>query len=294
MKQDAPKGLFVAVGANGQRLISPDGASWRAVVGKDQERFRTVAYGDGRFVAAGLCPAGDLLATSRDGVSWETTVKPKEPDTQILGLAYGNGIFLASGGQPGNVVAGPTITTSADGSRWSEKVRISGISILCRFAFGNERFVAVGHGGRRSTSKDGKTWSNAAASKDGTGDALVDVAFGSGAFVGVGLHGLRMCTQDGLKWTGRTAGEEGEHLNSVLWTGDRFVAVGLGATYVSPDGSRWKRLENQNGPLIAAYGNGVFVGHRSKGVLLRSTDGVEWTPIHKADHAVRAIVFGGV
>ena len=64
-------------------------------------------------------------------------------------------------------------------------------------------------------------------------DTLVDLTFGGGVFVGVGLHGLRMSTRDGLAWGHRQVGEEGEHLNSVVWTGDRFVAVGAGATYES-------------------------------------------------------------
>ena len=61
-------------------------------------------------------------------------------------------------------------------------------------------------------------------------DAFIDVTFGNGLFVGVGLHGLRMSSEDGLAWSERLVGEEGEHINSVLWTGERFVAVGQGAT----------------------------------------------------------------
>ena len=123
-------------------------------------------------------------------------------------------------------------------------------------------------------------------------DTLVDVAFGAGKFVGVGLHGLRSVTEDGLKWTQRFPGEEGEHLNSILWTGDRFVAVGQGATYSSPDGLEWTRKENKDAPLAAAYGGGVFVGTNYKGKILRSTDALEWTQVYKAEYHFEAVAWG--
>src|SRR5437763_1392874 len=110
----------------------------------------------------------------------------------------------------------------------------------------NNLFVAVGLDGLRVASKDGQTWTDAQTGKEGTDapetkaiDTLVDVAFGNGTFVGVGLHGLRMKSDDGLKWTARQAGEEGEHLNSVVFAGGKFVAVGVGATYTSADGEKW-------------------------------------------------------
>ena len=52
-------------------------------------------------------------------------------------------------------------------------------------------------------------------------------------FVGVGLHGLRRMSTDGVKWSDPIHGVEGEHLNSIMFAGRQFVAVGAGATYFS-------------------------------------------------------------
>jgi hypothetical protein len=120
----------------------------------------------------------------------------------------------------------------------------------------------------------------------------VDVAFGNGVFVGVGLHGLRMLTTDGVKWTDRQIGDEGEHLNSVVWAKDKFVAVGVGATYTSTDGVKWERTANENAPVSMAYGAGVFVGPRWKGRLMRSTDGIKWEEVNKAEYHIEAVAFG--
>ena len=79
---------------------------------------------------------------------------------------------------------------------------------------------------------------------------------------------------------------------SVLWTGGRFVAVGQGGTYLSPNGYDWTRTPNVNWPLTAAYGNGVFVGAQWKGRLLRSNDAITWKQVHKCEFHIEAVTYG--
>jgi hypothetical protein len=100
-----------------------------------------------------------------------------------------------------------------------------------------------------------------------------------------------MITTDGVKWTDRQTGDEGEHLNSVVWAKDRFVAAGAGATYISPDGLKWERLANADAPLSVAVGAGTFVGPRWKGRLMRSIDGMKWEEVHKSDVHIEAATF---
>ena len=284
--------LFLAVGHQGQRVVSQDGKEWRNLqLGKEGETYRAAAAGNGVLVAVGNFGGANVLATTRDGAKWEVASRDGQYKNFVRGLAFGSGAFLAIGGDPGSVgSSSPFILRSADGTTWGEYQFISGKHILRRIAWGSDRWVGVGDRGRRSMSKDGKEWADAADLK--ATDTLVDVAFGAGRFVGVGLHGLRSVTEDGLKWTHRFPGEEGEHLNSILWTGDRFVAVGQGATYSSPDGLEWTRKENKDAPLAAAFGGGVFVGTNYKGKILRSTDALEWTQVYKAEYHFEAVVWG--
>jgi hypothetical protein len=284
--------LFLAVGHQGQRVVSPDGKEWRNLqLGKEGETYRAAAAGNGVLVAVGNFGGANVLATTRDGAKWEVASRDGQYKNFVRGLAFGSGAFLAIGGDPGSVgSSSPFILRSADGATWGEYQFISGKHILRRIAWGSDRWVGVGDRGRRSMSKDGKEWVDAADLK--ATDTLVDVAFGAGRFVGVGLHGLRSVTEDGLKWTHRFPGEEGEHLNSILWTGDRFVAVGQGATYSSPDGLEWTRKENKDAPLAAAFGGGVFVGTNYKGKILRSTDALEWTQVYKAEYHFEAVAWG--
>lgn len=290
----APRGHFVGVGHNGLRLVSPDGATWsNPQVGKEGEIYRSVAFGNGRFVAVGGFGGSNIFAATRDGAAWQTGTQDARYSLYIRGLGFGNGGFMGLGGDPGSVGdSKPFVTRSDDGIKWSENRLVGGKNILRRVAFGGGRFVAVGDRGRRATTTDGVTWKDAPDVK--AIDTLVDVTFGKGVFVGVGLNGLRMASTDGLAWTDRTLGEEGEHCNSVVFTGDRFVAVGQGATFFSSDGHAWTRADNKNAPLFATYGNGVFVGSHWKGRILRSTDAVRWEQVYKSEFHVEAICYGSV
>ncbi|HYG77012.1 MAG TPA: hypothetical protein VEK08_18545 [Planctomycetota bacterium] len=285
-------GLFVAVGHEGQRLVSENGSEWKnQQYGKEGEVYRCVRFGNGCYVAAGTYGGKNIFAVSRDGASWVTSSKDGQYKNFIRGMGFGLNMFLAVGGDPGTVgSSSPFTASSTDGVAWSDYVSISGKNILRRVAFGNNLFVGVGDRGRRAASPDGKTWTDAPDVK--AIDTLVDVAFGNGIFVGVGLHGLRMMSTDGVKWTHRVLGEEGEHLNAIVFAEDRFVAVGMGATYLSPDGVVWKRHENKDAPLTVAYGKKVFLGANWKGRLMLSSDAIEWKQVHKCEHHVEAVAFG--
>jgi hypothetical protein len=285
-------GRFVAVGHDGLRIVSPDGRDWKhARVGKEGEVYRAVAFGNGRFVAAGTYGGGNIFAAGRDGIDWQTKFTDARYVKYVRGVAFGKCEFLASGGDPVTVGnSKPFVARSADGLAWGEFDEIGGRHILRRLAYGNGVWVGVGDRGRRSASADGREWKDVPDTR--ALDTLADVAFGNGLFVGVGLHGLRLTTADGAKWSPGVRGEEGEHLNSVVWAGDRFVAVGVGATYSSPDGAKWTREPNKDAPLAVAYGGGVFAGAAWKGRLLRSTDAVRWEQVYKGDHHVEAVAYG--
>ena len=291
-KNESPAPLFVAVGHRGLRMVSADGKAWtNSQTGKEGETYRAVSFGNGRFAAVGSFGGANLIASTADGVAWQTASRDAKYVSYLRGLGFGKGMFLGLGGDPGAVGASnPFVMTSEDGQTWSELTPISGKNMLRRVCFGNDRFVAVGDRGRRAASPDGKEWTDAPNVK--AIDTLIDVTFGNGIFVGVGLHGLRMSSEDGVKWSERLAGEEGEHINSVLWTGDRFVAVGQGATYISPDGLKWDRHPNKNAPLIAVYGNGQFIGSHWRGRILQSADAVTWRDLFQAEHHIEALAFG--
>jgi hypothetical protein len=289
----SPDGVFVAVGHNGVRLFSVDGKTWsKPVLGKEGETYRSVRFQQGICATVGSYGGANIFAVTTDGQAWKTLSRDAKYVNYIRCLGVGKDFFLGIGGDAGGggIPGKCFVTTSKDGLAWTDMEPIAGKSMLRRVAFGNDRFVAVGDLGRRAVSADGKAWIDAPNSK--AIDTLIDVAFGNKVFVGVGLHGLRMTSGDGKTWENRQVGDEGEHLNSVLWTGSQFVAVGQGATYFSKSGTIWQREKNANAPITAVYGNGVFVGARWKGRLVRSPDAVAWHEVHKSEHHLEAVGFG--
>src|SRR5262245_48825643 len=87
-------GRFVAVGADGAIVTSPDGILWTPRNSGVTTSLAAVAYGDGLWVAVGF---GGVIVRSTDGDNWTPeisgTVAP------LLGVAYGNGVFVAAGGE---------------------------------------------------------------------------------------------------------------------------------------------------------------------------------------------------
>jgi hypothetical protein len=138
-------------------------------------------------------------------------------------------------------------------------------------AWSGSRFVVVGNG-FTETSTDGKSWTKTVGtaamtsvawspqlrlfaagvgptvytSPDGAtwtfhptpvNAAIHSIVWAGNRFVAVGAAGTILSSQDGARWIVESLGMS---LTSVTWTGDRFVAAGAAGTHLtSPDGSSW-------------------------------------------------------
>src|SRR5206468_8365905 len=120
-----------------------------------------------------------------DGITWETAAKDARYVNYIRGVGFGKDAFLGLGGDPGAVGdSRPFTVASADGQSWTEPQPVevtqsllsaelaaqqpdlkgkplpSSKNMLRRFAYGNNRYVAVGDRGRRSVSTDAREWTD--------------------------------------------------------------------------------------------------------------------------------------
>ena len=140
-------GQFIAVGANGTLLTSPDGITWTAQASNTNNSLRSVAYGIptggvGTYVAVG--DAGTILS-SPDAVNWtpQTTI----PTTQSLySVCFGPDLQFIAVGTAGTLAYS---TTGADGS-WS--VGNSGVIDLYGIVPADV-FIAVGAAGTNISGK---------------------------------------------------------------------------------------------------------------------------------------------
>jgi hypothetical protein len=108
--------LFVAVNQQGATtktvMTSVDGVTWVAVDAV-QNTYFGVAFGNGRFVAAGTVGAQGM--TSEDGATWTSRTTITGSHTWRA-IAYGNGLFVAVNSDG---TAATAIMSSPDGITWT-------------------------------------------------------------------------------------------------------------------------------------------------------------------------------
>ncbi|MGA9750486.1 MAG: carboxypeptidase regulatory-like domain-containing protein [Acidobacteriota bacterium] len=265
-------GQFAAAGDKGTILTSPDGLAWSLRPTSASDTLFGIAYGNGRYVAAG----DNTLFWSDGGANWTKILI-----TSVNGLrdvAFGANRFVAVG-----VIGG--IITSPDGINWSAVTAPTQDDIYS-ITFGANQFVAVGQYGLVLTSPDGLVWTPR---PSGVGLPLYAVCYDGSLFVAVGRQGTILTSPDGQVWTLRTSPTTLDLLG-VDSGAFRFLAVGdTGLILTSPDGITWTVQPSGSGAdlgaaafgnkrLLAAGGNGTILWSDCSGALGHSISGGVTTP----------------
>ncbi len=265
---------FVAVGAAGTIITSADGVTWANRSFPTEASLYGVASTDGRVVAVG---AGGLILSSPDAITW--TKRDSGTQGDLYGITWTGRSFVAVG-------SAGTVLTSPDGTVWTKQTSGS-TDALRGVVWNGAQFVVVGGSIQLATiltSADGITWTKRTAS---TGVQLNAVAWNGTQFVAVGAGGATMTSRDGVAWRSAFSGV-GSELRGVSWNGTQFLAVGFNIVLSSQDGVTWTKRDPglnraplpYNSPVGTIYGsawNGRrFVVVGDGGVIITSTDGVEW------------------
>jgi len=253
-------GLFVAVGASGGVLTSPDGATWTARKSAAGNNWTAVTYGNGMFVALSNNGTGNRIMTSPDGINW--TLRNSPADNYWRSVTYGNGLFVAVSDK---VVSGSNVMTSLDGVTWTTRVSPNINVDWLSVCFGNGLFVAVAALGTGNnsvmTSPDGITWTL----RTSVANTWYAVCYGNELFVAVAYDSV-MTSPDGITWTARVAPAGGSKFwNAVAYGNGMFAAISqdgsTGRVMTSPDGINWtiRAFSSSNDWRSICYGNGMFV-----------------------------------
>jgi hypothetical protein len=203
-------------------------------------------------------------------------------------------------------VGGPYIETSKDGGKWTRQYTADYADkwiSLNAVTWTGSQYVAVGERNAIMTSPDGSNWTirNLGIITDGH---FVSVCSSGDLIVAVGTkynYGYIepdsaeiFISRDGINWRSDVHADSTNWgvLESVIWTGTQFVAVGKGnggdrdyaMILTSPDGMNWTdRSVHQLGPAPYNYISGLYgvVWTGSEffavgGVLAKSTDAIHW------------------
>jgi hypothetical protein len=254
-----------------------------------------------------------VITAGTGGTSWTAQTSTAAADFGYYSVTYGNGVFVAVGGN--NSTAG-AVQTSPDGINWTARTSTAASTYWISVTYGNGVFVAVGGGnlttGSIQTSPDGINWTARTSIASGLGSGWSSVTYGNGLFVAVArtvsTAGAVQTSPDGITWTARTstAAAAGSGWRSVNYGNGVFVAVGggsstAGAVQTSPDGINWTARTSISGGVTGwysvTYGNGVFVAvgfGGGSGYVQTSTDGIAWTAraFTSGDNSIYSVTYG--
>jgi len=259
-------GKFVAVSYGKNRVMtSTNGVNWTALAVPEANGWQSVTYGGGQFVAVAYSGTNRIM-TSTDGVTWAARAAPEANGWRSV--TYGNGMFVAMADSGTN-----RIMTSTNGVNWTARAAPEQNNWYS-VTYGNGQFVAVSSDGtnRIMTSPDGVNWTPRPSPEQNN---WYSVTYGNGQFVAVAGSGTNriMTSTDGVTWAARTASEANQW-NSVTYGNGKFVAVastGTNRIMTSSDGVNWtpRTAPEQNFWSSVTYGNGLFVATVSLGTGTR-------------------------
>ena len=239
------------------------------------------------------------------GPTWTAVTDSKFGTSDINGIAYGGGKFVAVG-ESGKMA------TSTDGIAWTEITSTnskfgSNNNTINGVAYGDGKWVAVGVYGKMArwngsdpswTEIQAGTSSNQSQFPSSSTYPINGIAYGGGTFVAVGSGGrMAYSTDGGEHWspltygtgTGKSGFSSIESINGIAWSGSKFVAVGLyGTIAYSDNGVDWAAVPAGTGSGKSqfsgyingiAWGGGKFIAVSALGNMATSDDGIEWTAV---------------
>jgi hypothetical protein len=257
--------VFVAAGGGGQIRTSPDGIKWTKRNSGTVLDIWDVAFGNGKFVGVGT----GVLLVSTNGSDW-ANMASAVTTAGLQGATYSGDSFVAVGD-------GGTILQSSDGARWVPTLSGQLGVDFYGLAYGAGNLVAVGSRGTVLTSSNGLNWVTATNVGEAT---LWNVTYGSGQFVTVGTEGVILTSTNGYEWSAQDSGST-SILRGLAHGKGFFVASAGASVLLSANGAQWTEHSlgidaNASWLLGLGYGGGVFVGVGNNGLILVSSNALDW------------------
>jgi hypothetical protein len=215
-------GRFVAVSETGRIFGSVDGQIWNLVASNPTASFYTVAFGNGQFIISGTAQGSWIAMTwhSLDGLTWS------EPVSSGIGFAlapikFVNGIACAF---PLGARVRMLWQSTDSGVSWVQSyVEVNGkIVDISDMTYGNGTYVASTDAGTILTSTDRVVWTERHRF-DPTNYTNLNYLGNTFALT----NGQSILTSiDALNWNETQVGQRGDILDSTVFDGHQFVAVG--------------------------------------------------------------------
>lgn len=258
--------------------------TWSPATSPTTAGLKAVAFGGGVFVAVG--DDGALVRSASHGATWEDRSGPATEGIGFLNVSYGNGKFLAAGGDT-------TFISTDLGQTWTPVA--APVDWAPSFAYGNGRWIAVGSDLTSASLNEGQSWSVVTTN----GGGLAAVAFNGMTAIAVGSS-IYTSPNGGVTWTDVANGRH-NWLTDIAYGNGLYVTVGgvFGNTIVkSSDPMNWPdesatALTGYDGFEGVAHGNEKFVVVGAAGAILVSNGSEPWAPASSGtSQALRGVTYG--
>lgn len=255
-----------------------------------------ITYVDGKYYLLSDSPA--KVCVSEDLENW-TEYQLNSTYLKPYNIAYGNGIFIITGGSG---TSGKTyFYKSTDGVNWTPIEINTGHSYSITsnsVKFINNRFIALlgiywyrTENGKRIRTKtenwfyestDGVNWTKHKLIVESSENLdQMDIDYANGTYVRVGNSGSIYTSSNLNNWTRRTSGTNLK-LDGICYGKSIFVITGdSGTILTSPNGVNWTKQESTTDTYLvrSRYANGMYIACGYNGVILQSIDGITWQNI---------------
>ena len=285
---DFEKFGFVAIASSSTAAYSTDGITWTQTTMPADADWRSVTYGEDKFLAVGASYSSSVPASySTDGISWTQSSIPNFSESRygLYSVSYGGGAFSAVGYNIANF-QGSEGAYSTDGITWSLTTMFANSSWRS-VTYGEDKFFAVGYYSGSTTtaaySTNGITWTQT------TMPASVgwqSVTYGDGIFLAVAYGTTTAAySTDAITWT-QTTMPASVQWRSVTYGDGTFAAIASSTTTAaySTDGITWTQttMPASVGWRSVTYGDGTFAAvagsyFGDNTTAAYSTDGITWT-----------------
>ena len=282
-----------------------DPAVWTPVTGGFVKNIAGIAYGGGKFVAAGYNDDKSnesITGYSTDGVTW--TWSNASLNFKVTSVFFEGGIFFFSGF---TTEGKSVIAASASGITIDNTYFVEGAYRCAGIVYGNGTWVAVFDSGRAAYSTDGHKWQSISANQSDIWTGNTGVFFDGKNFVALEASGAYRVSKGKLvgsasSWEkGEGAAIDGRPITGVVFGGGKWVGIGPNnSAGWSADGITWTSADNigklRRGSLTGvAYGADRFVAVNDQGNIIYSRDGYNWTLVFSSTFgstAIRAVAYG--
>jgi Viral BACON domain len=220
-------GKFVTVGFRGSLMVSTDGINWTKKTSGVTSNFNKIVYAADKNWFVGGSGDGQVSYSKDGGTTFTGTIIP---GGSVNGIAYGNGMFVAAGGNG-------KVYTSTDAVTWTS--RSVGSYHLFPTLFANGTFVVAGKNGYIYSSSDGINWTNR--------KVVANAYFLGGSWTGTRFivvgevlagNAVMYTSTDGITWTKRTSKSKTLILSTDAKTSTgRVVGMGVWGSIIFSDNS---------------------------------------------------------